>query len=86
MQFESNASNVASSARSPRQPLRPPQLIADGHVRPPRRAIRRDDRRLGQHRAIERAFCREQRGNALILERSVPLQREHAIGGKPEKC
>lgn len=40
-------------------------MIADGHVRPPRRAIRRDDRRLGQHRAIERV-CREQRGNALI--------------------
>ena len=33
-----------------------PQLIADGHVRPPRRAIRRDDspnhRRLGQHRVL----------------------------------
>ena len=48
-----------------------PQLIADGHVHPSRRTIRRDDsanhRRLGQHRVLRPSneLCREERGDVL---------------------
>ena len=60
-----------------------PQLIADGHVHPPRRAIRRDDsanhRRLGQHRVLRPSneLCREQRGNVLTCNDRSAAARTH---------
>jgi hypothetical protein len=67
MHFESNASNAASSARSPRQPLRlPDQLIADGHM-----SARPGEPSVGMIGGLDSTgpsneLCREQRGNALI--------------------